>query len=42
MDKLKVYIDGPKNEDWPKADPEVKAAELQAIDEARNAPHVKK
>ena len=35
MVKVKIYIDGPKNEDWPKADPAVKAAELKAIEDAK-------
>ena len=32
---LTVFIDGPKNEDWPKADPKVKEDELKAFDEAK-------
>jgi hypothetical protein len=31
----KIYIDGLKNEDWPKKDPAVKAAELKAIEDAK-------
>ena len=30
-----VFIDGPLNEDWPKADPKVKEDELKAFDEAK-------
>lgn len=35
MDKIKIYIDGPKNEDWPKKDPVVNASELRAIEDAK-------
>jgi hypothetical protein len=30
-----IFLDGPKNEDWPKADPKIKEEELKAIEDAR-------
>jgi hypothetical protein len=33
--KVKIFIDGPKNEDWSKSDPVKKEEEIRAIEEAK-------